>query len=92
VTHRSPHHPRVFIPRLASTAAVAALILAACNAPPDRPLPGYIEGEYVRVAAPFAGTLQRLAVQRGQAVAAGAPMFALERENEVAARNQAEQQ
>ncbi len=68
------------------------LIVAACSAPPDRPIPGYVEGEYVRVAAPFAGTLQRLMVERGQTVPAGAPVFALERENEVAARNQSEQQ
>jgi HlyD family secretion protein len=68
------------------------LILAACDAPPDRPIPGYVEGEYVRVAAPFAGTLQRLMVERGRTVPAGASVFALERENEVAARNQAEQQ
>lgn len=72
--------------------AVVALTLAACGAQRDGPIPGYVEGEYVRVAAPFAGTLQQLSVQRGQAVAAGAPVFALERENEVAARRQAEQQ
>ncbi|MEP6996208.1 MAG: HlyD family efflux transporter periplasmic adaptor subunit [Betaproteobacteria bacterium] len=53
---------------------------------------GYVEGEYVRVAAPFAGTLQKLAVQRGAEVVAGAPLFALESENEIAARRQAEQQ
>lgn len=46
----------------------------------------------MRVAAPFAGTLQKLAVQRGTQVAAGAPLFALESENEIAARRQAEQQ
>ena len=46
----------------------------------------------MRVAAPFAGTLQQLAVARGGQVAVGAPLFALERENEVAARRQAEQQ
>ena len=92
MNHRLPHSSSKFTAWRAIPAAVATLIVAACNAPPDRPIPGYVEGEYVRVAAPFAGTLQRLAVQRGQLVAAGAPMFALERENEVAARNQAEQQ
>ncbi len=68
------------------------LLLAACGAPADRPLQGYIEGEYVRVGAPFAGTLQQLSVQRGDQVAEGAPLFALERENELAARRQAEEQ
>lgn len=67
-----------------------ALLLAACGNDGDRPLPGYVEGEYVRIAAPFAGTLQQLSVRRGDTVAAGAPVFALERENEAAARREAE--
>jgi len=46
----------------------------------------------VRVAAPFAGALTQLAVRRGDEVTMGAPLFALERENEVAARRQSEQQ
>src|ERR1700686_3875680 len=69
-----------------------ALVLAACGQPADRPLQGYVEGEYVRVGAPFAGTLQQLAVQRGDQVTAGAAMFTLERENELAGRKQAEDQ
>ena len=79
-------------PRTAYAAGILALVLAACDAPRERPLQGYVEGEYVRVAAPFAGQLQQLSVQRGATVAAGAPVFALERDNEVAARRQAEQQ
>jgi HlyD family secretion protein len=67
----------------------AALALAACGPAPERALQGYVEGEYVRVAAPFAGTLQQLSVRRGEQVAAGAPLFALERENETAARREA---
>ena len=66
-----------------------ALALAACAPAGEAPLTGYIEGEYVRVAAPFAGTLQQLSVRRGAQVAAGAPLFALERENETAARREA---
>jgi HlyD family secretion protein len=73
-------------------ASALALALAACGPPADHAIPGYIEGEYVRVAAPFAGTLQTLSVKRGDLVAAGAPVFALERDNEVAARREAEQQ
>lgn len=69
-----------------------ACTLASCGSQGDRPLQGYVEGEYVRVAAPFAGALQQLAVKRGEQVATGAPLFALEKENEVAARRQAEQQ
>ncbi|MEO7741383.1 MAG: HlyD family efflux transporter periplasmic adaptor subunit [Usitatibacter sp.] len=67
------------------------LAVAACgnSAPPA--LQGYIEGEYVRVAAPFAGTLVRLDAQRGQAVSAAAPLFALEAESEAAGRREAEE-
>ena len=66
--------------------------LMACGPRADGPLQGYIEGEYARVAAPFAGTLQNLAVQRGSQVSAGTPLFSLESENEIAVRRQAEQQ
>jgi HlyD family secretion protein len=72
--------------------AFLSLFLVACTQHGDRPLQGYIEGEYVRVGPQFAGTLQQLSVQRGDQVAAGAPLFALERENELAARRQTEQQ
>jgi HlyD family secretion protein len=83
-------NPRRRWPRAA--ALVAALMLAACGPEAERPLQGYVEGEYVRVAAPFGGTLQQLAVQRGDDVAAGAPVFALESDNEAAARRQAGEQ
>ena len=69
---------------------VLALVAVACGAPPEASLQGYAEGEYVRVAAPFAGTLVRLDVQRGSRIEAGAPLFALEAENETAARREAE--
>jgi HlyD family secretion protein len=77
---------------LRATLLACAASLVACTPRAESPLQGYIEGEYVRVAAPFAGTLQNLAVQRGSQVSAGAPLFSLERENEIAARRQAEQQ
>jgi HlyD family secretion protein len=72
--------------------ALSVALLAACGPAKERPLQGYIEGEYARVGAPFAGTLERLSVQRGDQIAAGAPLFALEQENELAARRQAEEQ
>ena len=72
--------------------AVAALALAGCGPTAERPIQGYIEGEYVRAAAPFAGALTQLSVKRGEPVSVGAPLFALERENEVALRRQSEQQ
>jgi len=71
---------------------VIALLAAAagCDSPKNDTLQGYAEGEYVRVGAPYAGTLVRLDVQRGSSVPAGAPLFALEAENESAARREAE--
>src|SRR5207302_11144515 len=78
--------------RRSALTLLTMLLVAACGSKSERPLQGYIEGEYVRVAAPFAGTLQQLSVQRGAQIARGAPVFALESENEVAARRQAEQQ
>ena len=76
-----------------SVAALVAVVFlfAGCAPAGERPLQGYIEGEYVRVAAPFAGTLQQLTVKRGDDVALAAPLFALERENESAARREAEE-
>jgi HlyD family secretion protein len=72
-------------------AGTVSLVLVACGPAREQPLTGYIEGEYLRVGAPFAGTLQQLSVRRGDAVQAGAPLFALERENETAARREAEE-
>jgi len=46
---------------------------------------GYVEAEYVHVAAPVAGALSELRVRRGQQVAAGAPLFILEQDYERAA-------
>ena len=70
---------------------VVLALLAGCGRPADTALQGYVEGDYVRIAAPFAGTLVRLDAQRGQRVEAGTALFALEAENEVASRREAEQ-
>ncbi len=67
-----------------------AFALAACGNSPPPALQGYVEGEYVRVAAPFAGTLVSLDAQRGAQVEAGAKLFALEAESEDAARAEAQ--
>ena len=68
-----------------------ALAVGACGPKPPPGLQGYVEGEYVRVAAPFAGTLVSLDVARGAEVKPGTPLFSLEAENEDAARREAEQ-
>jgi HlyD family secretion protein len=72
--------------------SLAALVLAACSSGPPPGYAGYVEAEYVRVGAPLAGTLAKLAVQRGDTIAANAPLFALESESERAARAEAEAQ
>jgi len=69
--------------------AVAATI-GGCTPPPPAGFPGYVEADYVRVAAPLSGSLARLAVQKGDEVALGAALFALESEQERAARAEAE--
>ncbi|MES2353335.1 MAG: HlyD family efflux transporter periplasmic adaptor subunit [Pseudomonadota bacterium] len=52
---------------------------------------GYVEAEFIRVAAPFSGTLEKLQVRRGDKITAGAPLFILEQQNEAAARHEAEE-
>lgn len=84
--------PMAIAMRWAWCAAIAVCVLAGCGEPAEHPLQGYVEGEYVRVAAPFAGTLQQMAVQRGGQIAEGAPVFTLENANETAARRQAQAQ
>jgi HlyD family secretion protein len=68
---------------------LSVLSLAACEETAAPVWQGYVEGEYVRVASPEAGTLQALAVERGQAVAPGAPLFVLESDSEAALRREA---
>ncbi|WP_444633513.1 HlyD family secretion protein [Cupriavidus oxalaticus] len=70
----------------------AMLLAAGCGKPGTDTWQGYIEGEFVSVASPFAGRLDTLSVQRGQQVAQGAALFALESDDERAARQQAEDQ
>ncbi|MEQ8484421.1 MAG: HlyD family efflux transporter periplasmic adaptor subunit [Pseudomonadales bacterium] len=72
--------------------AFAALALqGSCGTSTESGLLGYAEGEYVLVASPFAGNLQLLSVARGDAVEAGARLFAIEQDMEAAAHREAEQ-
>lgn len=76
---------------LARIAAAAALFLAGCGSGTPSSYQGYAEGEFVLVAAPFGGRLEKRHVNRGEQVEAGSPLFLLEQENEKAARREAEQ-
>lgn len=69
--------------------ALALLLLAGCSRPPAEGWQGYLEGEYVHVAAPLPGRLDRLAFTRGARIEAGAALFTLEHASELAARREA---
>ena len=73
-------------------AALATLLLAACGAPSDAGFQGYVEGEFVNVAAPLAGRLDRVAVRRGDEVQPGASLYALDAVSEAAAEREARAQ
>ena len=70
---------------------LAASLVAGCESKSNDSWQGYVEGEYVMLASPYAGQLQKLHVRRGDQAAAGKPLFALEQEAERAARMEAEQ-
>ncbi len=69
---------------------LAPVLLAGCKQSPRARVQGYIEGEFVHIAAPLAGQLDGLAVQRGAQVKRGDPLFSLENGMETAARDEAE--
>jgi HlyD family secretion protein len=70
-------------------AAIVSMMAALAGDGADHSLKfqGYVEGEYVRVAAPAAGTLERLAVYRGDHVIVGDLLFELDQAAEIAARD-----
>ena len=70
---------------------IAFALLAGCGNQPNDTWQGYIEGEYVLLASPYAGQLQKLHVRRGERIETGKPVFALEQESERAARLEAEE-
>lgn len=70
-------------------AALCLPLLAACSQQPDGVFQGYAEGEFVYLASAQPGRLETLAVQRGQQVAQGAALFALDDTREAAARAEA---
>jgi HlyD family secretion protein len=73
-----------------TASGLAALFFAAsCGRSDEKILQGYVEGEFVYVAAPLGGALETLLVQRGAQVKAGDPLFVLDGAAERAARDQA---
>jgi HlyD family secretion protein len=72
-------------------ACASLVLLAACAGDPGTAWQGYVEGEYVLLASPYAGQLRKLHVRRGERVEAGKPVFVLEQDAETAARREAEE-
>jgi len=70
-------------------AAALLCLLAGCRHEPTGRVQGYVEGEFVYVAAPYAGALESLAVQRGARVRKGDALFALDAAVEKAALDEA---
>ena len=64
--------------------------LGGCKPSQGARVQGYVEGEFVYVASPFAGQLESLSVQRGAQVKKDDPLFALESGSETALREEAE--
>jgi len=69
--------------------ALVAGFVAGCSPNSSNEFQGYLEGEYVYVASPLGGTLQNLAVARGDQVVSGQRLFQLERRSEADAARQA---
>ena len=64
--------------------------LMSCSRPDGNRVQGYVEGEFVYVASPLAGALESLYVARGEQVKVGDPLFALDRQPEKDAVDEAE--
>jgi HlyD family secretion protein len=90
MTSFSPANRLGRIPFGFSSVIVTLFLLAGCERKTDHQVQGYVEGEFVHVASPLAGTLEELRVQRGAQVAAGDPLFALDDTQEKAARDEAQ--
>jgi HlyD family secretion protein len=70
-------------------ALAALLLLAACDRPTSTSLLGYVEADYVYAAPTAGGRITQVAVKRGDSVAAGTELFALDATDEAAKRDQA---
>ena len=71
---------------------VAAALAAGCGREARDVFQGYAEADYVDVATAEPGQLESLGAAKGDAIAAGAPLFALEAAREAAALRQAQEQ
>src|SRR3954469_9468005 len=77
------------LPESAASLAIACL-LAGCEQKDNGLIQGYVEGEFVYVASPSAGAMEKLAVQRGDQVEAGGLLYKLQGDPEQTARDEAQ--
>ncbi len=82
--------PHFLINGMAAGLTAGVVLLFGCDQPDRQTLQGYVEGEFVYIASPSAGSLDKLHVKRGTKVRAGAPLFELDDQPEQAARDEAE--
>ena len=75
---------------LARASLAAAFLLAGCEPRSTERIQGYIEGEFVYVASPRAGSLQKLEVAKGTHVEKDAPLFVLDAMPEASVRDEAQ--
>ena len=78
-----------YSPAKAVLVVLAALALASCSRSVSSGYQGYLEGEFIYLASPLAGRLEKLAVQKGTQVSAGTPLFSLEQGAEMATLREA---
>jgi HlyD family secretion protein len=74
---------------LIATCAGMAVCLTACGEKPMVGWSGYVEGDWVYVAAPIGGQLERLRVKAGDNVVRGDALFALDAQAELAGQAEA---
>jgi HlyD family secretion protein len=74
---------------LLGAAGLGAFLAFGSGDPQGNVLSGYVEGEALYPASPVAGRVAELSVQRGDVVAAGAKLFAIDPAQTLAARDQA---
>lgn len=88
--HATPCAASARIRGLLFIALAGAAVLTGCKRTTPGNYQGYIEAEYVFVAAPLSGTLEQRPVERGNRVRSGDALFTLEHASEAAAVEEAD--
>lgn len=70
-------------------AILLLVTLTGCGKPSPKGWQGYLEGDFIYVAAPLGGQLEKLEVTKGGRVETGTPLFSLEQSAELSAMREA---